>query len=188
MPQQADDTKRCPGCKRVLSLEHFGTDRTTRRKHKVTAHCRDCRRERTKARYASSPEMRERIARTSREWRATNPERNAANYAARRIHRRAKILAASARVRARRLGVPFSLSDREIGLLQSRIERGTCEITGAAFDLGPGRRFNSPSLHRKNPATGYQYGNIQVVCTLANAAMGDWGEQTFREVAEAWLT
>ena len=134
----------------------------------------------------SDPEVKAKRKEAFSRWSGRNKEARAASEAKRRFERRASVLVSTARTRAKKRGLEFDL-DEHIPRIQERIDAGVCEITGSPFDLSPGRKFNSPSIDRINPQRGYTYDNIRVVLNLVNAALGDWGEQTLRDVMGAWL-
>ncbi len=120
------------------------------------------------------------------QWRAENAEHLKARGAKRRLEKRAKCLIAAARVRSRNKGHAFGLDDFSAEL-QSRIDKGKCELSGVSFDLSPGRKPNSPSLDRINPALGYIPSNVRVICHALNAALGDWGEEALQPIMAGWL-
>lgn len=120
------------------------------------------------------------------EWRDANREHLRARSAARRRGKRAMCLVASARIRAKRKGLPFSLEAADVDRLQRVIDAGLCELTGAPFALDDPRGAASPSLDRIVPARGYVPGNVRVVCHAVNAAMGAWGEAELRRVLRFW--
>lgn len=69
-----------------------------------------------------------------------------------------------------------------------------CAITGIPFDLWQtGKRKTvrrlpmRPSLDRKEPKLGYVAGNVRIVCTAANMALNEWGEDVFQLIAEGFL-
>jgi len=120
-------------------------------------------------------------------WRDQNRETLRKKHALRREKSRAKCLVAAARVRARKSGVPFTLTDADVARLQSTIDAGRCEISGVAFTLKGPRSATSPSLDRRVPALGYVPENVRVVCHALNAGMGDWGEDDLLRVVRAWV-
>jgi hypothetical protein len=134
----------------------------------------------------AEPEVKARRKETFSKWAGKNKEARAAYEAKRRLERRASVMVATARTRARKRGLAFDL-EKYVPIIQERIDAGACEITGISFDLSPGRKFNSPSIDRIDPHRGYTYDNIRLVLNLVNAALGDWGEQTLREVMGTWL-
>lgn len=80
-----------------------------------------------------------------------------------------------ARKRARRAGVPFSLT---ADWVHARLRAGVCEETGIPFTVG-GRTTRSPwspSLDRKCPRKGYTPDNTRVVVLIHNCARGAWGD------------
>lgn len=105
------------------------------------------------------------------------------------VRNKATRMIVAARVRAKAKGVDCDLtleSHRE--LLHDRIYNGACEATGLPFVLdaeavGP----FSPSMDRVKPELGYVYSNLRVVVFGFNAAIGSWGEDVFRVIAEAYL-
>lgn len=136
--------------------------------------------------YNSLPEVSEKKRENFKKWRDDNADHLKAKEAERRLTKRAMCLVATARTRARSKGLIFDL-DQFIPELQTRIDLGKCEVTGAVFDLSPGRKFNSPSLDRIDSSKGYTYENTRIVLNLVNAALGDWGENVLRDVMTAWL-
>lgn len=85
---------------------------------------------------------------------------------------RAYTLWNSARNRAARRGITFSLSRDTV---EQWLARGVCAVTGLAFDmaLGTSRQATlAPSLDRIDPTKGYVDGNVQCVCWLYNRAKG----------------
>lgn len=92
-------------------------------------------------------------------------------------------LVVHAKVRAKKLGVPFDLKAADVLFA---LELGVCEVTGLPFERIPKERNPfSPSLDRKIPALGYVKGNIQVVLWALNAARGTWGDDVLLHIAEA---
>lgn len=96
----------------------------------------------------------------------------------------------SARSRARKRGVEFSLTQDDVLLLFAR-SRGRCEVTGIPFSnvrIGLCRRAPfRPSLDRITPGGGYAVGNVRLVCVAVNTALGEWGDAIFRQIAAAFL-
>jgi hypothetical protein len=144
------------------------------------------RRRQHEAEYNQRPHVRARRQAGFARYAAANRERLAEAGAEFRLRRRASCLIATTRTRARKRGLAFDL-DQHRADIQARIDRGACELTGEPFDLSPGRKFNSPSLDRINPARGYTHDNVRVVLNLVNAALGDWGEATLADVMRRWL-
>ncbi len=128
----------------------------------------------------------ERKAAYEAQWRLDNAEHLKRRAAKRRLEKRAMCLIAAARVRCRNKGIHFEL-DGFAEELQRRIDTGRCELSGAAFDLSPGRKATSPSLDRRNPDKGYTPENVRVICHALNAALGDWGEAGLAPILAAWM-
>ncbi len=134
-----------------------------------------------------------------RSWRDKNRERYCAVNAKyqtghradcrtnnRKWHRgtgRASVLLRSARRRAERAGVPFTLTKV---WLEKRLAAGQCEVTGiffqsASFGVSP----YSPSVDRIKPALGYTPENCRLVLFALNTALGNWGLVKFLPIARA---
>lgn len=101
---------------------------------------------------------------------------------------RAGKLVSSAKKRAEKYGVGFDLT-REWA--QRILEAGVCQITGLEFDMvrtGSGcRNPMSPSIDRVKAGGDYTQDNCRVILTGLNFALNEWGEKTYREIAEAYL-
>ena len=79
-----------------------------------------------------------------------------------------KALLSAARYRAKRKGVPFNLTYRDI-VIPKR-----CPILGIALQRGlEGGLDNSPSLDRIVPRRGYVRGNVRVISNRANRIKSD---------------
>lgn len=122
---------------------------------------------------------------STRIWAANNREYLRSKAAQRRLEKRAESLVANCRTRARRRDLAFDL-DGMVADIQGRIDRGLCEVTGAEFDLSPGRKWNSPSIDRIDAKRGYLPDNVRVVCQAMNLAMGDWGEGPVWQMFQSW--
>jgi hypothetical protein len=159
----------------------------------------------SKARYARNPDY-------LKDWRARNPDRVKAYYKAYkelnheryqqsqdkgklnyRLKYRVRVLIQGVQGRARRKHLPFDLRDHEAELA-ARLEAGHCELTGLPFaPYGPRSRdhrakiWNTASFDRIEPAKGYVYSNIRVICFGMNMALGWWGEEVLRQMVTAWL-
>jgi hypothetical protein len=134
--------------------------------------------------YTKRPEIKQHRSAYHKVYRQ-NPqtkERLNARERKRRIDKRAQCLIAHARIRARRLNVPFDLNIYT-DILQQRIDNGICELTGIQFDLEGGKRkWASPSIDRIKPSDGYVIENIRVICFGMNAALGNWGIEPLLEM------
>ena len=109
------------------------------------------------------------------------PERRA--YAARRrLKARGFSLTADAKRRAKDKGLLFDLDWRDI---QSRIDKGFCEVTGFQFDLTMSKAWNAPSLDQRIPQGGYTAENTRVVVYALNVMAHAWGEDVILKIADA---
>lgn len=97
---------------------------------------------------------------------------------------RGKVLVNQARYRAKQKGLEFDL-DAE--LIQVRINTGRCEVTGIPFTLTGGRTWDSPSLDRIDPKSGYVMNNIRVVLDCLNIMANTWGVEKVLQIADAVL-
>lgn len=81
---------------------------------------------------------------------------------------RAKTLYQHAATRARKKGLPFSIT---IDWVKDRIEAGVCQVTGIPFQLTltGQRNLYGPSLDRTDPQQGYTPENTRVVLFGYNA-------------------
>jgi len=102
----------------------------------------------------------------------------------RQLTKRAQCLVSYARKRARDHGHAFNL-DSFVSDIQARIDAGKCELTGIPFTLDCGKRWDSPSLDRIDPAKGYIMVNVRVILHAMNAALGNWGEATLLAMVSA---
>lgn len=85
--------------------------------------------------------------------------------------------------RAAKAGLDYELSHIDLERIARR-SRGRCELSGIPFDLtifGNGKRNPfRPSLDRINNRLGYIPKNVRAVCSIANFAMNEWGEEPLR--------
>ena len=173
--------KICPTCKLQKALNEFNVDKS--RNLGVTAQCKVCRAAVMKKHNETNAEKRKAY---QAEWRLENAEYLKQKGAKRRLEKRAMCLIAAARVRSRAKNITYDL-DGFADELQSRIDAGFCELSGARFDLSPGRKARSPSLDRIRPELGYVPTNVRVICHALNAALGDWGEDELHVILNAWF-
>lgn len=136
--------------------------------------------------YLSQPEVKAKRRETYKRWAAENRDHILAKEAKRRLEKRGQCMVATVRTRARLKGYEFDL-DQHVADVQARLDVGVCELTGQPFDFSPGRKFNSPSIDRKDPNRGYTYDNIRIVLNVINVAMGDWGEEVLAQVVQQWI-
>lgn len=93
-----------------------------------------------------------------------------------------------AKGRAKKIGVPFSLSVERILRV---IEHGCCEVTGVPFVFRGLHEKTSPwnpTLDRTIPSLGYTDDNIKVVCWIYNAAKQEFSPGVVVEFAKAVLS
>ena len=97
---------------------------------------------------------------------------------------RATVLRSTAVNRARKLGLPCTLTKEWI---EERLKGGVCEITGVKFDfksLGKGMRKYAPSLDRQNPKQGYTEENTRVVVWIYNLWKSTYSDNEVVEFAK----
>jgi hypothetical protein len=136
-------------------------------------------RERLRLKRAMDPAFKAKQDANNRAWAVANAEKNAANQKAwRAAHRerlpsygvkfmetsRAKYLWFKARARAKRRGVPFSLTIADVVVPEF------CPVLGIRLNVERAPRNDpaNPSLDRLVPELGYVPGNVQVVSYRAN--------------------
>lgn len=172
--------KVCTVCKTMKHLTEF-RKYSGRSRGGVRPLCKDCQREYEK------------------KWRSSSKEYMAAQRQKRRdadkVYRqewmcrnRASYLVSECRRRCTKKGIPFNL-DQHVQELEKRIAAGVCEVSGYPLNNTPstGRTFNTPSLDMINPKGGYLYENVRIVAFAVNAALGDWGEQNFKQIMKMWM-
>lgn len=106
------------------------------------------------------------------------------------VEGRAKRMLSRARCTARYQGVGFDLS---LDWIISRLEIGTCEVTGLPFDLSllpRGERGSrtpafSPSLDRINRGGNYTKDNVRVTVFIYNVARSDFDDDNLLTLAKA---
>ena len=96
----------------------------------------------------------------------------------------AKSMLCAAKWRAKRDGVPFDLTLRNVLDLLST---GRCPVFDVPYRLGGGCNSDySPSLDKFNPILGYVVGNVYVISNLANRIKTNATPDQIRKVAE-WV-
>jgi hypothetical protein len=139
-------TLRCSCCKLDLPVPEFGPREITRRA-KI---CRQCG-------YGAK-----------RASHIKNPGRKRGYYERSRVKNAAKIIWLSARYRARRRGIPFSIS------LSDVIVPERCPVLGITLAFSKDHREDcSPTLDRIDNAKGYAPSNIAVISWRANRIKND---------------
>jgi hypothetical protein len=170
----------CPSCRKQKLIEEFSVNR-----HLKSGRQKECRSCRSSRRLTLRPVPDYKRRQLGSDW---YKAKNRAGIVDRRLNpaRRLRTLIASARGRAKRSEIDFDL-DNHLDPLLGRFLKGRCEITGIGFDLEAKAAWNSPSLDRIKPDQGYVLGNVRFVLWAVNAALGNWGEDVFTEVASAFL-
>lgn len=123
-------------------------------------------------------EHREEIKSRSKEWHKNNKPAALARLKAYRVRKLEYIMLIAARYRAKRAGVPFNLTIKDI-VIPFR-----CPVLGIFLCSGvekwaPG----SPSLDRIKPALGYVRGNVRVISWRANNLKRDGTAEEFERIA-----
>lgn len=99
-----------------------------------------------------------------------------------------KRLHAAAVTRSRTKGIVCDLSVGDVFQMFHQ-SLGRCAVTNVEFSLdwveGSRLRPFSPSIDRIEPAKGYVRKNCRLVCVAANFSMNQWGEETFKILAES---
>jgi len=145
---------------------------------------------RAAAKCRNRPGHAEKIRQYSKEWYAKNKGRKLEKAgewkAANPIHFWATGAHATARVRAVKKGVPFTISVADI--LAIFPADGLCPVFGTEllFQQGYSGRVNSPSLDRIIPSVGYVAGNIAVISNRANMVKNDATPCELRALAD-WI-
>jgi hypothetical protein len=94
-----------------------------------------------------------------------------------------------AKVRNRKQGIPFKLTEAEFNKLVRRCGH-RCEVTGRPFEDIPDTAIHHrqplrPSLDRINSDGAYEYANCRLVSVSANLGLGTWGDEIYRRNAFA---
>lgn len=96
-------------------------------------------------------------------------------------HRRRHTMLAHAKVRAKKCGVPFTLT------LEDLVVPEFCPILGIKLEHGNVKeRDSSPSLDRVVPSLGYVQGNIAVISHYANRIKNNGTAEEHRKIAD-WM-
>lgn len=166
---ELSDQKQCTKCVKRKPLYEFGPEK--RNRNGKSSWCLDCTRAyhrvRGREKY-KNPKTRQRISENNARNARKNPERCIVNRA---------------KYRAKKQGLPFDLSWRDITvpvycpLLGIKISMGEFDgISGLAID-------SSPSLDRIVPELGYVKTNVKVISFLANMIKNKATPDQLKEVA-----
>ena len=102
-------------------------------------------------------------------------------YRSRKDPGKTKIMFAAAKVRAKKAGVPFSITPEDLVVPEF------CPILGIKLEHGTVKdRDSSPSLDRVIPELGYVPGNIAVISHLANRIKNTGTAAEHRKIAD-WM-
>jgi len=168
-----DGMKVCKTCRKSKQVLCFQVIKNV--KSGLRATCKECVEVARKQRLDRPGRMEQRRARGRRDasaWRQNN---------------RGRALARDAIGRAASKGLPSTIDPEDI---QSRVERGVCELTGLPFDLSQPkglkvRNWRSPSIDQIVPGAGYTKENVRVVLHGFNIMANTWGIGPILEVADA---
>jgi hypothetical protein len=97
----------------------------------------------------------------------------------------ARVVIADIRRRAQKKNIAFDLDQHQTEL-ESRLNKLTCEISGAWLTRETPNGPYSPSIDRRDPSKGYVYSNVRVICFALNTAFGSWGEEVFSKIYRTW--
>lgn len=97
-----------------------------------------------------------------------------------------RALLEGAKTRARRAGIPFSITLDDLRACWPK--DGKCPVLGLALKRGANGKTHagSPTLDRLNNAWGYEPGNIAIISHKANAAKGTMTATELERLA-AWM-
>lgn len=156
--------------------------------HALTRVCRTCAVEKDLAtgffKGARSPggfhtECRLCLQHRSRKWREDNQDRCRGREGRWRSDNRARVMLYSAANRAKKQGVPFSLTADDIEIPER------CPVLDIPMAHGDGKAGpNSPSLDKLVPILGYVPGNIRVISARANMLKNDATVEEMERVLE----
>lgn len=168
--------KQCTKCGIVKPLTEFYTQGRNRKGH--CAACKICTTAYVRAHWSRTNDSRrayqrayrekhkEKIAMQARRLRIKNAGRSAEYTKRCRENNPAKAILAAAKARAKKYGIPFSITVADIVIPDK------CPILGIAFGpntrRGVGSHWDSMSLDRTIPKIGYISGNVEVMSRLAN--------------------
>ena len=107
------------------------------------------------------------------------PARGRERFKVRRL-----LIAAAARAARQRM--PFDLYNFELEL-ELKLKAGTCEYSGEPFDFYVPLSARAPSLYLIDPAKGFIYTNVRVICWAMNCALGTWGADVLRIIVNGWM-
>lgn len=161
MSSKFSETKECPKCKRNRPLAFFVEGR-------IKPWCQGC--------FDEWREMR---------WPESDPKNR--NYGPRLKPPRERLhtLLSACKLRAKKRGMDFDLTP---GWVASRLQKGSCEVTGLPFDFvteDEKRNAYAPSIDRKDCRGGYTQDNCQMVIWMYNAAKSEGADEDVALMARA---
>lgn len=130
----------------------------------------------------SREERRRRLA-DARQSKGTVPKTRA------ELYRQLIRLFSGAKARAKKNGKSFTLTEQDIHQLIDEAN-WRCQLTGIPFETGRrGYKFGPfrPSVDRIDSSLGYVPGNVRLVCTSVNLALGQWGEEAFKKISIGYV-
>lgn len=166
------DSKLCPKCKQVKSIEEFAKGRC--RPGGIDSYCKPCKKSNNKLYYNSVVKKKYAVF-----YREAKIKEDVIAFKMNDLVNRCKL-------RAEKRGIPFNL---DLSYILS-VTGTHCPVFRVPFDfLGTVKNHDySPSLDRLIPKLGYVKGNVSVICWKANRmkvnatfneikALGDWIHQ-----------
>jgi hypothetical protein len=144
--------------------------------------------------FRSRPDIKAKEKQATKQWRS-RPEikerlrQYTAEYSA-KPEARVRALFSSARLRAAKKRLPFSLTEEWVSARV--IASNACELTGIVFEYGKppnGWHKNpfAPSIDQIHAGRGYTPDNCRMVVAAINNGLGEWGDEVFAHIASAFL-
>ncbi|TXH56494.1 MAG: hypothetical protein E6Q97_06320 [Desulfurellales bacterium] len=104
---------------------------------------------------------------------------------------RLRFLCSKARTRAKAANLRFDITPEHLFSLWDASD-GRCPLTGRTFDLTAWGESghtnpNAPSVDRIKPVLGYTIGNVRLIVSHMNLALGRYGDEAFRQLAQDFL-
>lgn len=115
----------------------------------------------------------EKNKKNAKEYRRKNPGYTKKCTERYRKNNRASLMLSSIKKTAKNKKVKFDLTKE---WMQSRLNNGSCEMSGIAFDLEGKRTPNSPSIDRIIPGGDYTQNNCRMILWCVNKALSNLGE------------
>lgn len=174
--------KVCFRCQTEKPLTEFWKQGRSKDGHR--SECAECSKKAQKTWRLNRPEY---VITYNKTYRETHKESLRVNAGAYRAKNRVQNQIRNAKQRAVKANLPFDL-DQYVDAILDRFDRGVCELSGLTFQRAAGRHGAfSPSIDRVQPALGYVYTNIRIICWALNAAFGPWGKDVTFAIVRAAL-